>query len=184
MINQERLKRIAIVTGASGGIGNAFVEQLMKEDLEEIWIIGRNEARLRKIQEKYGEKIVCLCKDLADTEDLLSMKALLKQQKVCVSYLINNAGIAQMKSSLDFNKSEIEQTIQLNCQAPVILCYECIPFMTEGSHILNMSSASAFQSVSYINLYTSTKAFEKSYSQALHEELKNLGISVTAVCPS
>lgn len=182
--NQDKLKKIAIVTGASGGIGKAFVEQLMKEDLEEIWIIGRNQERLHEIRENYGEKIICLCKDLTDRQDLLSMRDLLQHQQVCVSYLINNAGIAQMKPSLDFDITEIEQTIKLNCQVLVILCHECIPFMTKGSHILNLSSASAFQPVPYINLYASTKAFEKSYSQALHEELKYLGISVTAVCPS
>ena len=182
--NQDKLKKIAIVTGASGGIGRAFVEQLFQESLDEIWIVGRNKERLDMIKEDYGEKIICLCKNLTDTNDLLSIQDLLKQQRVCVSYLINNAGIAQMKPSLDFDISEIEQTIQLNCQVPVILCHECVPFMTQGSHILNISSASAFQPVPYINLYASTKAFEKSYSQALHEELKILGISVTAVCPS
>ncbi|WP_028041866.1 SDR family NAD(P)-dependent oxidoreductase [Candidatus Stoquefichus massiliensis] len=182
--NQDKLKKIAIVTGASGGIGKAFVEQLMKEDLDEIWIVGRSKERLGMIKEYYGEKIICLCKDLTDRQDLLSMRDLLQYQQVSVSYLINNAGMAQMKASLDFDISEIEQTIKLNCQVPVILCHECVPFMTKGSHILNISSASAFQPVPYINLYASTKAFEKSYSQALHEELKILGISVTAVCPS
>ena len=80
--------------------------------------------------------------------------------------------------------SEIEQTIDLNCKAPAALINICIPFMERGAKILNISSASAFQPVPYINLYAATKAFERSYSRALNAELKPCGITVTAVCPS
>lgn len=183
-MNEDVGKKIAIVTGASGGIGRTFVDELMKEELDEIWVIGRNKERLAAILQQYGQKIVCICMDLTNSQDMLSLKEQLNQRKVWVAYLINNAGIAQMKPSLHFSDEEIEQTIQLNCQVPVILSHYCIPFMKKGSKILNISSASAFQPVPYINLYASTKAFEKSYSLALNEELKSTGITVTAVCPS
>lgn len=106
------------------------------------------------------------------------------EQKVSVLYLINNAGIAHMMASKDFSDVEIEKTIKLNCSVPVILTNYCIPFMKKGSKIINVSSASAFHPVPYINLYAATKAFERSYSRALNMELKSLGITVTAVCPS
>lgn len=176
-------KTIAIVTGATGGIGEEFVRELEKEPVDEIWIIGRNKERLTAMKEKCA-KIIPLCKDLTNDQDLSSVKTLLAEQKVCVLYLVNNAGIARMGAAKDFGVAEIEQTIKLNCNVPAILINYCIPFMRRGSKIINVSSASAFQPVPYINLYASTKAFERSYSRALNEELKSLGITVTAVCPS
>lgn len=178
------MKKVAIVTGATGGIGKEFVKELLKETLDEIWVIGRNMERLHVLQNEFGEKIIPVCRDLTNTQDLESIQTLLTKQAVCISYLINNAGIARMKESKAFSAAEIEQTISLNCTVPTILINYCIPYMRKGSRILNLSSAASFQPVPYINLYASTKAFERSYSRALHVELKPLGITVTAVCPS
>ncbi len=86
--------------------------------------------------------------------------------------------------SKDFNAEEIEKTIMLNCNVPVTLTNYCIPYMKNGSKIINVSSAAAFQPVHLINLYAATKAFEHSYSRALNMELKPVGITVTAVSPS
>lgn len=178
------MKKIAIVTGASGGMGQVFVRELAKETLDEIWIIGRNEQRLLALKNEFGERIISVCKDLTKNEDILSFSDLLKKQNPSVMWLINNAGIARMAPSKEFSYSEIEQTIGLNCKAPAVLINICIPFMEKGAKILNVSSASAFQPVPFINLYAATKAFERSYSRALNAELKSYGITVTAVCPS
>lgn len=178
------MKKIAIITGASGGIGQVFVRELMKEALDEIWVIGRNQERLLLLKEELGEKIVPICKDLTEDMDILSVSGLLKGQAVSVLWLVNNAGIAKMAPTAEFSVSEIKQTIDLNCKAPVELVNICIPFMERGARILNVSSASAFQPVPYINLYAATKAFERSYSRALNAELKPFGITVTAICPS
>ena len=177
------MKAIAIITGATGGIGKEFVSELYNEALDEIWIIGRNRERLAEIKEQYGEKIIPICADLTNEQDLLSIQALLTDE-VWVAYLVNNAGIAQMMSSKDLETDVINQTIKLNCNVPVILTNYCIPYMKSGSKIINVSSASAFQPVPFINLYAATKAFEHSYSRALNMELKPMGITVTAASPS
>lgn len=177
------MKRIAIVTGASGGMGQVFVRELTKEDIDEIWVVGRNEKRLLMLKNEFGEKITPICKDLTKNADLLSFLELLEKQNPSVLWLVNNAGIARMAPSREFSFSEIEQTIDVNCKAPAILINFCVPFMEKGAKILNISSASAFQPVPYINLYAATKAFERSYSRALNTELKSNGITVTAVCP-
>ena len=177
------IKAIAIITGATGGIGKEFVSELYHEALDEIWIIGRNSERLAEINEQYGEKIIPICADLTNEQDLLSIQALLTDE-VWVAYLVNNAGIAQMMSSKDLETDVINQTIRLNCNVPVILTNYCIPYMKRGSKIINVSSASAFQPVPFINLYAATKAFEHSYSRALNMELKPMGITVTAASPS
>lgn len=177
------MRKIAIVTGASGGIGRVFVRELTKETLDEIWVVGRNEQRLLALKNEFGKQIIPICMDLTKNENLLSFYDLLKKQNPSVLWLVNNAGIAKMAPSREFSFSEIEQTIDLNCKAPAALTNICIPFMEKGAKILNISSASAFQPVPYINLYAATKAFARSYSRALNAELKPCGITVTAVCP-
>lgn len=177
-------KKIALLTGATGGLGYAFIEELVKEPLDEIWAIGRNKDRLNELTQKFGNKIVPISMDLTVKENLQSLVNLLNEEKPLIKFLVNNAGIAKMKASKEFAISEIENTIELNCKVPVILIQYCLPYMERGSKILNICSASAFQAVPYINLYASTKAFEHSYSRALNVELKAQGITVTAVCPS
>lgn len=177
------MKKIAMITGASGGIGRIFVRELVKETLDEIWVIGRNQERLLELKKEFGEKIVPICKDLTVDADIWSVSDLLREQTISVLWLVNNAGIAKMAPSAEFSVSEINQTIDLNCKAPAQLINICIPFMEKGAKVLNISSASAFQPVPYINLYAATKAFERSYSRALNAELKSSGITVTAVCP-
>ncbi len=179
----EKRKRVAIITGATGGIGREFVQVLMEEELDEIWAVGRNEERLAWLRKQYGEKILPIRADLTDAQALLSVKALLTEN-ILVSYLINNAGIAHMMPSKEFEADEIEKTILLNCNVPTILTNYCIPYMERGSRIVNVSSAASFQPVPFINLYAATKAFEHSYSRALNMELKPFGITVTAVSPS
>lgn len=177
-------KRIAIVTGATGGVGEQFVKAMCKEELDEIWAIARNEQKLESLKQINEEKIVPISADLSKKEGYTKIQELLMEQKPIVKYLINNAGIAKMAGYQDFSVEEIEITIDLNCKAPVIMCRICIPFMEAGCRILNISSASAFQPNPYINLYASSKVFERHYSRALNVELKGTGITVTAVCPS
>ena len=180
----ETSKKIAILTGATGGLGYAFLKELRKKSFDEIWAIGRNTKRLEELVEEFGNTVIPLRIDLTKAEEMDLICDRLKQQKPQVDFLINNAGIAQMKPSKDLVASEIESTIDLNCKVPTILTNICLPYMKSGSKIINVCSASAFQPVPYINLYASTKAFERSYSRALNAELKPYGITVTAACPS
>lgn len=177
-------KKIAIVTGASGGIGKEFTKLLIKEDIDEIWAIGRNEEKLIALRKELGNKIITISKDLSKTEEIVSIEKILEKEKPIIKFLINNAGLAKMGKYSDFKVGEIEDTIKLNCSAVVILCTLCIPYMKKESKILNISSASSFQPLPYINLYGATKVFERAYSRALNMELKSTGISATAVCPS
>lgn len=177
------MKKIAIITGATGGIGQEFVRQLLKEELDEIWAVARNEKKLKELREQFGEKVRLVPMDLSDSGQLKKLGLLLAEETLQIQYLINNAGLAKMGSYKEFSAEEIIQTVDVNCKAPVLLCQMCIPYMGEGSRILNISSASAFQPNPYINLYAASKAFERSYSRALNVELKGTGITSTAVCP-
>ncbi len=174
---------IAIITGATGGIGKVFVEYALRYELAEIWAIARNGQRLSALREEYGERIVPIPADLSTLEGIETVQALLRERKPLVKYLVNNAGIGKMGAYHEFSQEEIIRTIDVNCKAPVLLCHICIPYMASGSRILNIASAAAFQPNPYLNLYAASKAFERNYSRALHVELEGNGITVTAVCP-
>lgn len=170
--------RIALVTGATGGIGRAFAEQLLRDgDVDELWAVARTHEKLERLRDELGCRTVPLAADLATAEGLRAVERALEEARPTVAYLVNNAGAARMGAWDGFSVGEIERTVALNCTAVAALCRVCLPFMGRGSRILNVSSASAFQPTPYLALYAATKAFELSYSRAL-------GATVCAVCPS
>jgi short-subunit dehydrogenase len=177
-------KNIAIITGATGGIGKEFVKQMVVEPIDEIWAIARNQEKLAALSEEFGEKICLVSLDLSNIEDIKYLRQKLQQEEPVIRYLVNNAGLAKMGSYNEFSLEEIDATVNVNCKAPVLLCKICIPYMQMGSRIINISSAASFQPTPYINLYAASKVFERSYSRALNVELKDTGITATAVCPS
>ena len=177
------MKKIAILTGATGGLGREFLKQILKEEIDEVWAIARNEQKLSELRKKHGERVIPISIDLSDMQGLEQIKDMLEEKKPQVAYLINNAGLAKMGRYNDFSIEEIDKAINVNCKAPVVLAQLCIPYMEKGSKILNISSASAFQPNPYINLYAASKAFERSYSRALNVELNGTGITSVAVCP-
>ena len=174
---------IAVITGATGGLGQEFVRCVLKENIDEIWAVARNEKRLNALKEKFGDTIRPVKCDLANSSDLADLFALTESEKPDIRLLINNAGIGKMGSSAEFPDSDVVQEIDINCKAVCLLCSHAIPFMKPGSRILNISSASSFQPVPYINLYAASKAFVRSYTRALNVELRSKGITCTAVCP-
>lgn len=177
------MKKIAIITGATGGIGSEFVRQILRYDLDEVWVVGRNETKLKELCNTYGERIIAVPADLSEVTGIEKIERMLSERKPEVRFLINNAGLAKMAACREFSGEEIIRMIDVNCKAPVLLCNICIPYMKPGSNILNIASASAFQPNPYMNLYAASKVFERSYSRALNAELKGTGITVTAVCP-
>lgn len=155
------MKKIVILTGATGGLGREFLKQILKEEVDEVWSIARNSQKLLELQKEYGHKVIPVSADLSDIKGIQQIKELLQEKKPLVAYLINNAGSAKMGKYSDFSIEEIDRTVNLNCKAPVMLTQLCIPYMGKGSKILNISSASAFQPNPYINLYAASKAFGK-----------------------
>jgi uncharacterized protein len=174
---------IAIVTGASSGIGREFVYLLDEEGLDEIWVIARREERLQTLQNETCTRLRILACDLREREVFDGISHLLDTEKPHVCYLINSAGFGKIGSFADIPLDDLLDMIDLNCRAAVALTQVSIPFMPRGSHILEICSSAAFQPLPYLNVYAATKALLYRYSRALRVELAPQGIVVTAVCP-
>lgn len=171
---------IAIVTGATGDIGEEFVKSLLAET-DQVWAVGRSENKLTSLKEKYGDKIVPVRVDLSDRDDIFSFCEKIESEKPEIRYLVNNAGVAKMKPVSDFTLEEISDMLDINDKAATLICRACIPYMVKGSYILNVASASAFQPNPYIALYSASKAYLLSFTRSLNVENEN--ITCTAVCP-
>ena len=176
--------RIAIVTGATGGIGKEYVRQLgQKNDIDEIWAVARREEQLKKLGELTSVPVRPVMLDLSDEGAYEEFGALLEEEKPDIRYLINNAGFGKFCRTEEVDEKTCMRMIDVNCKAVVALCLRALPYLTPGSKVINTASASAFQPLPYINLYGSTKVFVRNFSRALNREWKNRGITVTAVCP-
>ena len=176
-------KKIAIVTGANSGLGKAFVELLLRESLDEIRAVARSEARLQEVQQLDRSRIRIFSADLTDLATLVPFENALAEEKPSVRFLVNNAGFAKFADYASLDIHESSNLIDLNAKAVVQMALRTIPHMTAGASIINIGSLSAFMPLPYMNIYAATKVFVKNYSLALREELKPVGIHVTAVCP-
>ena len=177
-------KNIAIITGASSGLGREFTKLLCEEnEIDEIWAISRDEKKLNKLKETTQGNIKTIAMDLSNLANIIQLQEILSRAKYNIIFLINNAGYGKFCSYSDLSISESINMINLNCSGIVAMGLACLPYMKKGSHIINISSQASFQPLPYQNIYSSTKSFIRNYSRALNIELKEKGISVTSVCP-
>ena len=180
--------RIAIITGASSGLGSEIVKQLdakpeSESKIEEIWIIARRRDRLEALSKRIRSKTRIFTYDLTQTTSFDEFEEVLKQEQPNVTLLINAAGAGKIGSYEDITRAENDEMIALNCRAAVDMTQIVIPYMKAGSHIMEVCSSAAYQPVPYMNVYASGKAFLLHYSRALRRELITRGIFVTAICP-
>ncbi len=175
---------LAIITGASSGLGKEFAIQLKKQNLaNEFWLISRRTDKLKALAKTLDCKCKILSLDLSVLNDLEAYKRELMLNTPKVKYLINAAGYGKYGDYTVINTDIAFNMIDLNIKALVYVTQETIPFMSENSHILQLGSASTYHPLPNFNIYASTKSFVKHYSRALHRELRNKQISVTTVNP-
>lgn len=171
---------IAVITGATGDIGEEFVKKLISE-VDYVWAVGRSENKLAALKDTYGDKIVPVKADLSDKDEIFSVCTKIEKEKPSIKYLVNNAGVAKMAPVSEFSLEEISNMLDINDKAATLMCRVCIPYMAKDSYILNIASASAFQPNPYIALYSASKAYLLSFTRSLNVE--NDDITCTAVCP-
>lgn len=175
---------IAVVTGASSGMGKEFVLQLSQYvTVDEIWVIARREDALKALAQKCPIPVRPLVLDLCDEAAFQHYANLLQAEKPNVKLLVNAAGFGKFGAFHNIPLEDELRMIDLNCKALVAMTRLTLPYMEKGSHILQLDSLSAFQPVPYITTYGATKSFVLSYSRAMNAELKKSGIRMMAMNP-
>ena len=175
---------IAIVTGASSGMGREFVLQLKNYvQVDEIWVIARRLEALESLKTEVSVPVRPIALDLADPTAFPALENLLAEAKPNIKLLVNAAGFGKFGAYHKVTLAEDAAMIDLNCRAVVLMTRLCLPYMEKGAHILQLDSLSAFQPVPYITTYGATKAFVLSYSRAMNRELKSKGIRMMAMNP-
>ena len=177
---------IAIVTGASSGMGRDFALQISKRfaTLDEIWIIARRKERLEELKKSITNvKIRPISMDITNSADMNSFEKKLKETNPCVRILVNGAGYGIIGQFTELAEDNIGMC-ELNCVALTKMINLCLPYMNQkNSNIINLASSAAFCPQPSFAVYAATKSYVLSLSTALNKELSKTGIRVTAVCP-
>ena len=175
---------IAIVTGASSGMGREFVLQLCSYvTVDEIWVIARRKEALEQLQSQVPVKVRPVVLDLLKSESFTVFANLLAEENPKVKLLVNAAGFGKFGCFENISIEDECKMVDLNSKALVLMTRLTLPYMEKGSHILQLDSLSAFQPVPYITTYGATKAFVLSYCRAMNRELKPRGIRMMSMNP-
>lgn len=183
--------RIAVVTGASSGLGRELALRIdqKEKNIDEIWVIARSREKLEALKSLCKTSVRVLCMDLTKEESLDELeKALMRENlkqkdRIDIRILVNAAGFGKIGSYADVDRKDSGRMIDLNCKAAVEVTQICLSYMSAGSRLMMVCSTSGFQPFPYLNVYAASKAFLYRYTRALRVELWPRKILVTAVCP-
>ncbi len=163
-------KLIAVVTGASSGLGSEFVHQIDRssaERFDEIWVIARRLDRLEELRDSISTPVKILSFDLTKKSNLEAYSKELAKSGVVIGLLINAAGFGKIGSVKDIPLESIDSMIDLNCRAAVDMTQLSLPYMRAGSRIMEICSTAGFSPFPYLNVYAASKAFRKQGNQKL-----------------
>ena len=137
--------KIAVITGASSGMGKAFTKQIDEkyQELDEIWVIARKKEGLEGLKKEIS-KLRILPMDLTDRQALEEFSTLLKREKPCIQILVESAGMGIQKKIEDTAVDDLRRMTELNCTALTAFVAMCLPYCEKGSRILCLASGAAF----------------------------------------
>ena len=181
------MPRIAIVTGASSGLGREFVRLIdsgVAGQVDEIWGIGRRAERLEALVRIAKTPVRAFCLDLGDLDSFdVIEEALAKTEGAEVVLLINCAGSGSFGRFGEQSSTSASDMTAILVRAPVELTYRALPYLVPGSRIINIASVAAFIPQPRLAAYSAAKRFMLDISRSLDVELGSVDIHVTAVCP-
>ena len=174
---------VAIISGASSGIGFEITKILDTYSLDELWLIASSKEKLENAQKllKTPSKIFAI--DLSNKASLDELANELLAKKPTVNYLVCSAGVGYNGRFEELSTLQIGKMIDINVRALTELTTICLPYVKESGKILEIASSAGFLPQPSFAVYSATKAYVISFSRAIREELRKKKISVTAVCP-
>ena len=175
---------VAVITGASSGIGMEFARQMKaKLGIDEFWLVARNEERMRALADELSVKCRIICADLATDEGIEVYRRALAEDKPEISHLILAAGFGVFGAFDTVSEKNVAGMIDLNVKAVVLMTHMSVPYMKRGGRIVELGSGSCFTPLPHFNVYSSSKVFVLHYTKSLNYELKPYGITATCFCP-
>ena len=180
---------IALITGASGGIGREFAKGLVRDyGVRELWLIARRREKLAELSDELSGlatevKTRIITADLGTSEGIDAVRSALSEEKPQIEYLINSAGFGKFGRFDEVSEENVASMIDVNSKATVLLTHMCVPYMPRGARIIQLGSGSCFTPLPNFNVYAASKAFVLHYTKALNYELKKYGIRATCFCP-
>jgi uncharacterized protein len=181
-------KPMALVTGASSGIGSEFARALAARG-DDLVVVARDVSRLdalaERLEAEHGVDVEVLSADLTSKKGRAVVEARLESAEPAVDLLVNNAGMGTYGKFAELSREGEARVIRLNVLAVLQLSHAALPGMIERGRggIINVSSLAGHQPTPLNATYGGTKAFVTSFSQALHEELRGTGVKVMVLCP-
>lgn len=181
-------KKTALITGASGGLGEEFA-RLCAQDKMNLVLVARREDALKKIaaelEKEHGVSVTVIAQDLSAPDAVQTIVGILKKGNVSIDVLINNAGFGSFGKFHEADANQQENMIAVNIAALTALTRALLPEMVTRGHgrILNVASIAAFLPGPLMSVYYASKAYVLHFSLAIREELKGAGVTVTCVCP-
>ena len=164
-------KRVAIITGASSGLGREFARQLDAQQVaDELWLVARNEKALTDVASELDTPSRAVAADLTSEADIANIRATLSAEDPRVTFLVNAAGFGKFGDWQTISDAAVDSMIDLNCRGLVDMA--------------RAASAAAFTPLPHMNVYAATKSFVLHYTRALRWELHGTGITATALCPT
>ena len=173
---------LCILTGATGGLGREFYERIKEEGFDRIWLVSRNAEALSSLADGCPAAEAYPL-DLSDRASVYKIKERLEAEKPEIKALVNNAGLGFLGDVADMPFETQADTVRLNCEALTALTGVCLPYMREGSYIVNVCSIASFAPNTRMTTYSATKAYVSAFTAGLRAELKKRGINALAVNP-
>lgn len=176
---------IAIITGASSGMGREFARRLdsLLKKTDEIWLLARRREQLDALAAQMQTKTRVIAIDLTSEQELAQFAEVLSIRNARITVLINCAGTGKYGPFSALDKKVCSEMLRVNVLALTEMTGICLPFMRKGSRIIELASGAAFLPQTNFAVYAASKAYVYSLGRALAKELRESGIHVTTVCP-
>ncbi len=176
---------VAIVTGASSGLGWEYAKQLApRREVDEVWLIARRKERLEELSGRLvGAEGRVFAVDLTDPNQTKTIFDALERERPNVAWLVNNAGFGKIGRFEEIEVDTHLTMIDLNVRALTELTQRALPYCVRGSRIVQVASSAGFAPLGNFAVYAATKAYVVNFANALAAELASRDITVTAVCP-